>query len=243
MPNHVTHRVVITGPAETVAQFKNTFIVTTRDRDDDGVDREFTRLDFEVLVPMPEAIRNTESSSTVSDGLLILGRPAIRDDFGLARTWQEQLDLYLSYAWVREAGVTDFEGLKSLLLARSPGCLEKARHAVEAYDNYGHTSWYSWSLAHWGTKWNSYDFEMVSDGDDRLEFLFNTAWSSPEPIFAALAGRPEAHGLTITVHGFDEGWNFAFVGSIRNGHYLGEYVEASEALYQQVYARPAPAED
>jgi len=46
-----------------------------------------------------------------------------------------------------------------------------------------------------------------------------------------------ASSLTITIHAFDEGWNFAFIGSIRGGHYLGQAVEAIDALYQGVYQR------
>jgi hypothetical protein len=78
---------------------------------------------------------------------------------------------------------------------------------------------------------------LGADDLGRFEFMSDTAWSTLDPIFEALAERPEASSLTITIHAFDEGWNFAFIGSIRGGHYLGQAVEAIDALYQGVYQR------
>lgn len=156
---------------------------------------------------------------------------------------QERVDLYLSYPWVKAAGVIDLDGLKSLLLARSPDCVEKAQRAVVAYETYGHTSWYDWSIENWGTKWNSYNFQMVSESEGRLEFLFDTAWSTPVPIFKALADRPELKKLCVAIHAFDEGWNFAFVGIIKDGCFLGQFVEVCEARYEEVYGRPAPRDE
>jgi len=50
---------------------------------------------------------------------------------------------------------------------------------------HGHPTWYSWSIEHWGTKRNAYSQE------DRAPNVikFETAWSTPLPIFNALAER------------------------------------------------------
>lgn len=243
MPNHVTHRIWVTGPTAALALFKSTFIVSKVERLNDGSEEPYTLFDFEVVAPMPDLIRHSESSAAVDDGLVLLGRSDISDDFGLNQPGQGRVERYLAYRWVKEAGVTDLEGLKNLLLARSPDCLEKAQRAIEAYDAHGHTSWYGWSLANWGTKWNSYGFEMLHDGHEGLEFRFDTAWSPPEPISEALASRPETKDLTITILAFDEGWNFAFIGKIRRGRYLGQEIDASDEIYERVYGCPAPPAD
>lgn len=61
--------------------------------------------------------------------------------------------------------------------------------------NYG--NWYDWSVANWGTKWNAYDINVEGDC-----ITFDTAWSTPAPIFAELSRRlPEA---TIVVKFADE---------------------------------------
>ena len=61
---------------------------------------------------------------------------------------------------------------------------------------YGYSDWYHWSLAKWGTKWNSYDCEV---GEDII--CFNTAWSRPDEIFEALVKM----GFTFTTDWNDEG--------------------------------------
>ena len=56
---------------------------------------------------------------------------------------------------------------------------------------YGKDNWYDWSIANWGTKWNSYgyDAEYTPKEFDGEHIEFQTAWSYPDPIIAALAKR------------------------------------------------------
>lgn len=54
--------------------------------------------------------------------------------------------------------------------------------------NGGSLNWYNWCSKNWGTKWNSYDGNVTEDG-----IGFNTAWSPPIPVIAALSkqiGKP-----------------------------------------------------
>jgi len=56
-------------------------------------------------------------------------------------------------------------------------------------EKYGKDNWYDWSVAHWGTKWNSYGYDPVYtlkefDGE---HIEFQTAWSHPDPLIAALS--------------------------------------------------------
>lgn len=48
----------------------------------------------------------------------------------------------------------------------------------------GSTSWYDWSIDNWGTKWNAYSQHI---SEDTLEF--DTAWSTPIPIFIVLSRK------------------------------------------------------
>lgn len=45
--------------------------------------------------------------------------------------------------------------------------------------------WYHWHIDNWGTKWNSVDV-IVEDEGDVLRYVFDTAWSPPEPIIHKL---------------------------------------------------------
>jgi hypothetical protein len=61
-------------------------------------------------------------------------------------------------------------------------------------------------VAHWGTKWGAKGTRIFEETSTTLVIGFDTAWSVPEPIFAALAARyPD---LLFEVDAFDEGWNF-----------------------------------
>ena len=50
------------------------------------------------------------------------------------------------------------------------------------YREHGHITWYSWSIANWGTKWDMYDTNCE---DNVLSFL--TAWNAPDKFYQALA--------------------------------------------------------
>jgi len=45
--------------------------------------------------------------------------------------------------------------------------------------------WYQWCNYNWGTKWNAFRVKL-SEFPKYLEYKFETAWSSPRPIFATL---------------------------------------------------------
>jgi hypothetical protein len=49
----------------------------------------------------------------------------------------------------------------------------------------GHTDWYSWSYANWGTKWNACHSEIAEDcaANGYIEIRFDTAWAPPLPVF------------------------------------------------------------
>lgn len=238
MPNHVTNRLVVTGPPPAITTFRRAFFSPVGPADGNEGQGASLDFDFNRIIPMPDIVRQTESSSAVSAGLLILGRPEIlRGGFG-GGSLEEEVAQYLAFPWVQEAGITDYEGLKAFLARRDPSCVAKARTAIRAFEACGHASWYSWSLCHWGTKWNAYNLDIVTEEDTVFDFRFDTAWSPPDPVFAALAERPECADLEIAISGFDEGWNFAYRAGIADGCYVAEEVEPTAALYAEVYGEP-----
>ena len=62
---------------------------------------------------------------------------------------------------------------------------------------YGERDWYDWSIVNWGTKWNA-GYTVVDS--DAIEF--QTAWSTPIPVFVELSKRLK--DITITVDYADE---------------------------------------
>jgi hypothetical protein len=75
---------------------------------------------------------------------------------------------------------------------------------VELKAKYGHDNWYDWRIAHWGTKWNSYECELDDSwiDDGILEYQFDTAWSPPEGIHNRLLELLQEEGLDVAVSWF-----------------------------------------
>lgn len=78
--------------------------------------------------------------------------------------------------------------------------------ADEYRAKFGHSDWYGWQNANWGTKWNA------SDSEDYGDFIeFNTAWATPLDLFIALSKKyPE---VRFNVRYADEDF----------GHNVGEF--------------------
>jgi hypothetical protein len=79
--------------------------------------------------------------------------------------------------------------------------------ADEYRAKFGHSDWYGWQNANWGTKWNA------SDSEDYGDFIeFNTAWATPFDLLVALSKKyPE---VRFSVRYADEDF----------GHNVGEFV-------------------
>ena len=98
---------------------------------------------------------------------------------------------------------------------------EFVRLAEIALDNikkYGYKNWYDWDIANWGTKWDAYCLS-VETTDNEIMIEFQTAWSTPKPVFLKLAEQyPE---LMINIDYADEDWgnncgSYSYAGGIWN---------------------------
>ncbi len=193
--------------------------------------------DFERIVPMPECLKEIEDSSLSKQFVNILRRDS---EMQRAWNWMNQFrnDCLGSFA---EGSMLDDEKLEALLEAANPEALRGAKAMIRAIEETGFTSWYDWSIATWGTKWNAYSFSRLENEPNA--FKFDTAWSPPVPVFEALAAR--FPNLGIYVASFDEGWGFACEGWFNPPEGEAEYseTEATAAMYEKVYGVPPEEED
>ena len=66
----------------------------------------------------------------------------------------------------------------------------KAKYKKE----FGSINWYDWRVDKWGTKWNSYNCEIVEHEDDYVVYTFDTAWGPPTGVIEALREQcPDFH--------------------------------------------------
>lgn len=221
MPNHVTHRMTVSGPADKVQAFKDHCIETSND------DPFF---DFNTIIPMPEILGKIESGSRTNDGIFAL-------------TGQYKYVNPLTFPWAKEKGITTQQQFLEYLQKESPSSIEQGKLSLQAKKETGYNDWYDWSIHNWGTKWNSYSFKMVKDEPGLLEFLFNTAWSPPDPIFEKLA-EMFGEDLVFEIVCFDEGWGFAVEYRIEDGHLDSDQLETDDISFKRVYGEfPIREED
>jgi hypothetical protein len=163
MPNWCDTTVTVRGPEEEIEAFKRACLFLDPKDDNNGID-------FQRVIPMPEALKDTEKSGTVDYGLIVVGH------------YDAEAEKMLDYPWVKEAGVTDVAGLRELLVKKSPECVELARRHLAVKQATGYLNWYDWSCANWLTKWPPVESRYwVEDGCHKLHLA--TAWSPPIPVF------------------------------------------------------------
>lgn len=212
MPNNVTHRVVLKGPRKELKRFFDEFLSEKRGEQ---------ILDFDKLIPMPPEIAAAEKGSYGTLGFDAWYGSDIR------------VNEILAYPWVIEKGVTDRQGLQNYLEKQNPQYKISADLYKSNIEKYGAPTGYDWAIMNWGTKWNSYGFEIVKDLKNRVEVVFDTAWDTPGPILLELSRRLPK--LFMTIRAYDDGGGFACEGILKGGAGLYECGDATEYLKRLVY--------
>lgn len=109
--------------------------------------------DLDKIVPMPEILKDLEPHSGIVNAVKKKYNASVSTDPILAAMQlHNRMDQTL-----------EFEG-------RDKEMFDKC---CKAYEETGFAYWYDWSIANWGTKWNTYECERES----YATFTFETAWS------------------------------------------------------------------
>ena len=94
----------------------------------------------------------------------------------------------------------DFDFEKIIPMPNSVFRGDLGREEEERYP--GELNWYDWSIKYWGTKWNC---NNAYYGDSY--FVFETAWSAPDPVIAKLAEKFPKVKITHRYADEDIGYN------------------------------------
>lgn len=152
-------------------------------------------LDFNKIIPMPKSLQLTDGSITdmavfyafikkdtekqleIAEILknkedIIYGNylNKIKNyyDLGHFKNIEESAKKYIPEDVARELNIKTLEELGDTY--------------INNIKNYDSDTWYEWSIENWGTKWNSSRCSY-----DNNTIIFETAWSTPEPIFQRLS--------------------------------------------------------
>ena len=149
---------------------------------------EEDRLDFNKLVPMPKELEKIGGDRGEKEEIVKEWEEFTKE----VKINQANVDEYIEKFRneVRENPEKYPESAKSVNLEpeeREWGGIfvpdfQYQMYRIAGKVKYGFSSWYYWSIANWGTKWNAYETEF-----DEEYLYFKTAWDTPLPIFEKLA--------------------------------------------------------
>lgn len=187
MPNHV----------QNILKIKN--VKNTKELIDrfTTLDEESNRyFDFNKIIPMPKSLLIESSSYEIPAIKLALYYKTDKDRYELIDKInsksintgvyiEKMMDLgEISEIKKNEAKRFEPDEIEKELGGRSLSDL--GRIYINNILNYGYANWYKWSLANWGTKWNSYE-NYIDVGKTWVKFSFQTAWATPLLIFDKLS--------------------------------------------------------
>lgn len=212
MPNHIQNRLVV--KANQVEELKM-FLDAIR-----GFDSEDNFIDFNKIIPMPEEIKNTESSSKVDDAIY----------YYLVNTEQEWLiNKILKYSISRMDRFANFsqEELNEMFAI--------GQQYVNNWKRYGAKDWYDWSRINWGTKWNAYNTDLEYIDECEVVIYFQTAWSGVPDIIAEITERFPTLTFEYAYSDEDMGYNCG-KGYGEDGEFSYMMLEGGSDEAMEIYA-------
>lgn len=202
MPNHVTTVLSLRGPDAAVASFLSRHVVP----DPDEPNAETFSLS--TIIPRPAVVDTTDDGLEADWGFFALTGLAKPNRFaahGIVLPRDYPIDVLSPLATI------DHDHFRSWLEKHHPEAIEKGRAQLECFKETGHRSWYSWSAAFWGTKWDAYRYRLIDRRDGAAVIRFQTAWNVPGPCLVVLAAMHPEIEFAILSH--DEGSSFAIEGT------------------------------
>jgi len=90
------------------------------------------------------------------------------------------------------------------LLRPMPENIFRGNLGAAEREEHGENNWYDWSVAHWGTKWDTDAQNVFYDGET-LTLCFDTAWAPPIELYEYLVEQ----GFSVLADYYEPGMCFA----------------------------------
>lgn len=134
--------------------------------------------DFSAFIPMPPSLLDADEGSVCDKAIAYALYSPDPEMDGIKSVFSDMLSdrkrFSIDRAWER----TIEEGLDAEECERLSS---QAQLYAKNIEECGHMTWYTWSCAHWNTKWNAYECDL----SDNI-ISFTTAWNAPTPVFEAI---------------------------------------------------------
>ena len=204
MPNWVTNKIEFSGTRANIDK-----VLDIIKGDDDYID-------FNALIPMPKGLNLTSGSVTNAAIVYALNQKGIEERDKIIKQLQStRCSFYGNY--YNTIKNVDEKRIETALESFNSGARSPFEQSIykelgiktfedlgNAYINnileHGYDTWYDWSCAKWGTKWNACDTYIDTDN----VLTFNTAWSVPLPILDKLAELCYKYDVEFTGKWADE---------------------------------------
>ena len=212
MPNWVRTRLTFNGEQSRIDELKA--FVKSETKDESG-ELHTNLFDFNKVVPMPEEL-NIESGSSGEWGMRYL-----------------LLNAKSSFLWTDDdrSFMERMEKQKEENPDRFNNDVELGKKYLNNISKYGHTTWYEWHCANWGTKWNACEVEWVNDN----QVEFETAWSFCFPIVEKLSQLFPDVAIEFSFADEDCGSNTG-TGTIKDGDEIDcEYPDTGDNRAYEIY--------
>lgn len=182
--------------------------------------------DFEKIIPTPKTLLVTSGSIVNFTITYAYNKKSEEEKARIKETIKNYLEFknlekkekcYLEYL---EEELNLKEGINTPLKDFGIKSLEDlGNFYINNIIKYGFPTWYEWRIANWGTKWNAFDTEILSND----EVKFQTAWNCPEEIFKALSNIYEDVEIVVNYADKDIGNNCGRICFL-NGEVI-EYID------------------
>lgn len=213
----ITNEITFGTDSASLAAFQK---MLTEVRAEDG---PFGSIDFNKLIPMPEAL-NIEAGARTSKGLRLYVA-FVKDSRLLA--YQGLFSSSNAHAAAVQAHLEKYTKLEQ----NDPEVWALGKQAAQNIIKFDAPTWYEWAEKNWGTHWNAYHCQPLDPGAHTMRFL--TAWYTVPKVLEALSQKyPEQR---VTYRWADEhiGYNVGEM-AFENGREVGRDIpyEGSREAYE-----------
>ena len=211
MPNHVTNKIEFYGDQENIKKVLEL------------IKGEEEYIDFNKIVPMPKTLHLTSGGSQNQAMQYAFSKKTDAEKMEIKKALESKLVLfhgnYYNSMLARDYNAVELQEcanqFEEQLVSGKKDLWDNTDYedlGIKTFEdlgnayinniiNYGYDTWYDWSCAKWGTKWNAYD--ILFDEDNSV-IEFDTAWSCPIPVLDKLAEICYEYGVSFTGKWADE---------------------------------------